>query len=364
MNPYDFVRFPERVRRTSVQTHHALHGHQGMIHCRLTAITPLFIPSTQVGRGGQQFLTKRVHGRDIPIIPGSSLKGAIRSVAEAVSSSCIGLSGELFDRNRVSATYQGKLPEELATCTNILRLCPACRLFGMVSNQGHFLGKVSPSDATTEAGQFQVGSPIILRPLMEPKPRHQAFYLPGGKVAGRKFYFHHAGLPKITTQATSFTKTIVPLEGLDAHAQPRTVFEFDVHFTNLTEDEYTLLLFALVLTDTMRHKVGGGKPHGLGTVRIEATSLHLHPPTQRYTGLASRVSDTSVGTIMTDVPLQLHLQEHLTSFLLSPSPSVRDLQRIWQYPPATDAQGKPIDYHYPDQTWFRTHSNVPISGTP
>src|SRR5262252_7874878 len=100
MNPYDFVRLPERVERKRPAFQDALRQKCGTIRCRLTAITPILVAAGQVRGGPQRFLTYRYLGSELPAIPGSSLKGVIRSVAEAVSNSCIGLSGELFKFSR------------------------------------------------------------------------------------------------------------------------------------------------------------------------------------------------------------------------------------------------------------------------
>ena len=366
MNPYDFVRLPERVDRKRVIAHEKLGLKCGSIRCRLTAITPILVPANQGRVGTQRFLSYRYLGAELPAIPGSSLKGVIRGVAEAASLSCIGLSAELFFYDRgisklnVSEGYRQGINREMVTCNSTDRLCPACRLFGMVSSRSHYLGKVSIGEARTTPEKFKHGSQIILKPLMEPKPRHTAFYLPHEKVAGRKFYFHHTGPPRITTQATEYTRTVIPLEGLDQSGNPRTIFEFDVMFTNLADDEYSLLLFSLFLTENMRHKVGGGKPNGLGTSKIECASLRLIDPKQRYSRLTPGVGARSLE----GQELSGHIQKATTAITSNPSLSVVDLERIWRYPPARSADGRPVEYQYPDQEWFAKNSDVPLSGTP
>jgi CRISPR/Cas system CSM-associated protein Csm3 (group 7 of RAMP superfamily) len=367
MNPYDFVRLPERVDRKRPTTHEALRGKCGAIRCRLTAITSILVAAGQAHGGPQRFLTSRYSGNELPAIPGSSLKGVIRSVSEAVSNSCIGLSGELFffdrkaSRLAVADSYRDAINKELLTCNRADSLCPACRLFGMVSNKSHIVGKVSIGEARTMPEGFKRGQQIILKPLMEPKTRHTAFYLPGGKVAGRKFYFHHSGPLKTTNQPTEFTRTVVPLEGIDNEGRPQTVFEFDVTFQNLTDDEYALLLFSLFLKEDMRHKVGAGKPSGLGTAKIELVYLRLIEPKRRYEGLAKSATEPECiegGTAAR------RIEEATASICSHPSPSLLDLERIWRYPPAKGADGKSVDYKYPDQDWFNRNSAVPLSGTP
>ena len=230
----------------------------------------------------------------------------------------------------------------------------------MVGRDSHFLGKVSIGDALAQPGRFAYAEQMNLKPLMGPNPRHSAFYLSNGKIAGRKFYFHHSGAPKTVTQASSHTKTIVPLAGgFDSEGNPRTQFEFEVAFWNLTDEEYSLLLFSLTLTEGMRHKIGGGKPLGLGTVKIEVMEISELDASQRYRGLSTRPADSRGGTPMTGEALRSHMQTATASITSSPSPSLEDLQYIWAYPPA---EGE--DYVYPDQEWFNRNPQVPISETP
>jgi CRISPR/Cas system CSM-associated protein Csm3 (group 7 of RAMP superfamily) len=346
MNPYAFVRLPERVDRKSPAMHHNFTGISGVLRCRLSAITPIFLPKRQLTTGTLQFME---YERGLPYIPGSSLKGVIRSVAEAVSESCIGLSGELFERGDVSHKYQRSLNRIFATCFQAGNLCPACRLFGMVSNKSQFLGKVSFSDAP--ADKFERGEPTTLKPLMEPKPRHTSFYQPNGEIAGRKFYFHHDSI-KTTMQRTDFTKTVVPLLGLNEQGESQSVFEFAVNYTNLTPKEYNLLVFSLVLTQDMRHKIGGGKPLGLGTVKIEIIEARQVERAARYQQFGA------INQVLTTADLQDHLEEIIVPLEEEPTPSQKDLMDIWCFPPPTD------DYIYPDQKWFSMNSQTSIWDTP
>jgi CRISPR/Cas system CSM-associated protein Csm3 (group 7 of RAMP superfamily) len=364
MNPYDFVRLPERVVRERPLTHHKFQNHNGTMLCRLTAISPIFIPAALSSGSAQRFIHARYNGSDLPVIPGSSLKGVVRSVAEAISPSCVGLSRELFDRHgTLESRYRRKIRSEFETCKNAEKLCPACRIFGMVSGDSHFLGKISISDAHTKTGQFKTGAEIILKPLMEPKPRHTAFYLPDDEVAGRKFYFHQAA-PNTTIQPTPFTKKVIPLEGLNAQGEAQTIFDFDVTFSNLTDDEYSILVFSLTLTEGMRHKVGSGKPHGLGTVRIEILELSQTDANRRYRGLAAKDQWNKVEKNFSGDSLKDHVQSVTSPIFARPSRSLADLQRIWQYPPARDSKGKLVEYKFPDQEWFAENSATPISETP
>ena len=60
--------------------------------------------------------------------------------------------------------------------------------------------------------------------------------------------------------------------------KPGTVFTFDLHVTNLSKVELGALLWLLSLPKDHFHRLGGGKPLGFGSVRLEIDSdnTHLH----------------------------------------------------------------------------------------
>ncbi|KDB50824.1 hypothetical protein X805_35680 [Sphaerotilus natans subsp. natans DSM 6575] len=59
-------------------------------------------------------------------------------------------------------------------------------------------------------------------------------------------------------------------------------FEFSVDFFNLSETELSSLCAALMPAEKFEHKVGMGKPIGLGSVKIEPLALQLIDRRQRY----------------------------------------------------------------------------------
>jgi CRISPR/Cas system CSM-associated protein Csm3 (group 7 of RAMP superfamily) len=100
INPYNFVSIDEEVRRESV----GCGALSGSIRCELETLTPLFIPNTSkdaafgstFSHSYDFFSREDLHERDDyeqnpaqPIIPGSSIRGAIRSAFEAVTNSCL-----------------------------------------------------------------------------------------------------------------------------------------------------------------------------------------------------------------------------------------------------------------------------------
>ena len=54
-----------------------------------------------------------------------------------------------------------------------------------------------------------------------------------------------------------------------------SVFTFYIDFENLHELELGALLYALRPNDAFRHKIGLGKPLGLGTVRVQISELQI-----------------------------------------------------------------------------------------
>ncbi|MDI6781990.1 MAG: TIGR03986 family CRISPR-associated RAMP protein [bacterium] len=66
--------------------------------------------------------------------------------------------------------------------------------------------------------------------------------------------------------------------------KPETEFNFRIRFENLSEKELGALLFALKLPEGCAHKIGMGKPLGLGSVEITPT-LVLSDREKRYKSL-------------------------------------------------------------------------------
>jgi len=65
---------------------------------------------------------------------------------------------------------------------------------------------------------------------------------------------------------------------------PKAEFAGRIRFDNLTDAELGAIMFALNLPDKCCHKIGMGKPHGLGSIRVSAT-LKIIDRKKRYEGL-------------------------------------------------------------------------------
>jgi len=356
MNPYDFVRIDWNhapVRR-AYTPQDRFDGLSGKVTGTITTETPLFIPQARTrGSGGAKQFVTNAHGEKI--IPGSSLKGLIRSLVETIGPGC----WRLFDGEYGSIDYSAKLPNEFSGCKDLNFLCPSCRMFGLIGDrkrngtedERHLLaGCVGFEDAI--CNRFIAHQAIYTPVLDGPKPRHAAWYLAANRreLAGRKFYFHAEGINTLPSARVSKKNNVQ----LNQYIQPvdvGTSFTFSAHFTNLAADDFSLLLYALTLEPSMRHKIGYAKPAGLGSVRIELKELMLVDYKQRYT------TGTGGKTVHVDIALKNFVAQQVQHFTSNQqSHTLNDLRRIWQWPPQ-------YKIAYPDQQWFETNSQTPISQT-
>jgi hypothetical protein len=254
--PYTKIPFVTNAKRSSPPGHHKVFKGllTGVLELRMTCLRPV-----QVASGAQDFL-KLQHTEEIAslqtmlsryedkpggttsrlaVVPGASLKGAIRSAAEAISYSCVRVTTR--DSRRT-------LQPGMSGCHDAGALCPACRVFGM-SGQGrsNHQGQVAFEDAYTSTSSLVgVRTPLLWRP-----------YLTG--QAGRRLY-HHGRLAS----------------GDDLRLAIRTGTELAVkaHLASLSPAEAGLLVAAVGCHPKHRFpiKIGGGKPVGMGSVRFELTS--------------------------------------------------------------------------------------------
>jgi len=197
-------------------------------------------------------------------------------------------------------------------------LCPTSRIFGFVrdkkiskkkDNEGKaaYAGRVYFSDAKFDLikGKVKYDDNLVLEILSSPKPTTREFYLtnkdnpsdvwilrPNGQkqehkgyneddmtLRGRKFYWHQEDKGQYrrkNNEETSQNSTLKMILAKDNE------FVFTVRFENLEEHELGLLLWSLALEEKMAHKIGMGKPLGLGSVEITIDSLQVIVRETRY----------------------------------------------------------------------------------
>jgi hypothetical protein len=255
--PYDFVPFPKRRpdrEKGAGQDKLDARLLSGTLELTLRTLTPVHVGSGYsdfIKAGNQEYLAALQASKPIReegttrrryLIPGSSLKGAVRSIVEAITRSCIRIT---------QGRYRPYIPQGYGGCMSVNDLCIACRLFGAQDYQGH----VSFEDAVAPRGSLVLlGTPLLWTPARGGRglpPR----YLERDRAKGRKFYRHAS-----------------PPSGVDPRACIKSGAELPlrIHFLNLSEAELGVLLTALGQHPDHRFpiKLGGGKPVGLGSVQI------------------------------------------------------------------------------------------------
>ena len=210
--PFDFVAFPRRVNKRHPTGHDQYHEKHitGQIHGTIEALSPIHIGSGVIDLGEDVELIKTaVRTNENVVIPGSSLKGAIRSAVEAISESCV---------CKASRNTRYALSRDFRECHQKERLCVACRMFGAMGFQSNIAIQDAP----------QIDGQIVTKFVPELyRPRHQRG---SRQIPGRKFYMHG----EIASGET-------PVEACEIGSR----FRFVVQVDNLTQAEWGLLLYCV-----------------------------------------------------------------------------------------------------------------------
>ncbi|MEW6574342.1 MAG: RAMP superfamily CRISPR-associated protein [Bacillota bacterium] len=348
---YFFVRLPGSVYRRKLQRPELqsseelipLHGQpwqkgllSGVLFCCLTCITPV-----HVGSGSYRKVSGKVavdiirDSEDNPVIPGSSLKGSFRAIAEAVSKSCLTFRGDrdsyeekleklpwetgfrkrpspensywrkeikeklssLQSARVKSISVEPCIKSEFSRCTvnseqpGEIFLCPCCSIFGALG----YRGRVAFTEARVTNSKTVVVVNIPAR--HSPQPHRLADKATwAGDPADRS----KAGGFKIKGEGENLCLTVLNPLGRKFYPYQKPTFntgephccipenatlKFSLYFESLFPWELGLLLFSLgaenqvlpLETGVWLPKVGGGKAYGLGSVRVGCEELRLVP---------------------------------------------------------------------------------------
>jgi len=143
----------------------------------------------------------------------------------------------------------------------------------------NILGQPKP-----QQGRFYVAeTPKTGEAQIEKRSNEDAGYKAGRGLRGRKVYPHHAKLPDNYWTTQNGLREYLRPDGeqdsqnrsIQGWIEPKTEFQFDIHFTNLSKVELGALVWLLSLNGENEnkyfHRFGGGKPYGFGSVRLEIT---------------------------------------------------------------------------------------------
>lgn len=204
------------------------------------------------------------------------------------------ISREVF-KNRVK-----DIAEKFTPCESPVDLCATCALFGMVNKQESVSSRIRFTDAlpvTEKKPEDYFDNHVIFEELASPKPSATEFYLKkpqsgadiwnydyalenqhdiGGytpEIRGRKFYWHkknsqYAGIPPGPDTS-------------DRNVGGRPVkkgesFESRIYFNDITKNELKKLVWVLRPRGNSSknyHKIGMGKPIGLGSIKIDVKEV-------------------------------------------------------------------------------------------
>lgn len=290
----------------------------GKLYLSLTVQTSSLVASGIIAMGRDMqpkvdLVRTSVHQSNTPIIPGSSLKGVVRSAYEALTQSC--LCKTKVRREKIPSGY-----EECKIKKGQTKVCPACRVFGAMGWQG----LISFPDAVGQSTSTDIE---FMPNLYGPRPENP-MYDNQGKVAGRKFYYH-------AVEAVSTNRDTDGNNKSGMHAQkvkPGYVFETAIQFKNLTEAELGTLLIVLGQDSAhpMALKLGGGKPIGMGSmVAIVEAIEKPDNPKDRYARYilpeSNRLTGNALKTFMEGAIATAHrtlIQEY----------QLKELARILAWP--------------------------------
>lgn len=295
--PYDFVPLPEQQPQLQPPAGHHRYcadALSGVLEAVITARSPVHVASGLLEQqpSNKQYPLVKAHFRTggTLAIPGTSLKGCIRSIVEAITPSA------------VTITRSHELASKYLPPRSIDKhgLDLSGRIFGALG----YLGSVNFADAALQAGQVE-----IIPSLQLFGPRTKSFYTyvdENRRVRGRKFYIHG-----------NLAKGNLPLEACAAGS----TFRLRMTFNNLTKEELGVILIALGLGQpSFCPKLGGGKPACLGTIEISQPVLQCDNPKARYSGDASTATTPEIDKLIADgskLVLQLQLDK-LASILRWP----------------------------------------------
>ena len=334
MNPYDFIPLEEVSKRTFPPGQHLLPRNAGVIHAELETQTPFLIARQQPGGNGIVPL------RNGEIIPGSSIKGMIRSLAEIVGGGCISLSSSLYFKGKYSYNH-AREPKDFAPCNDIKKLCVTCRMFGFLERSNVWKGLVAPGegkwlgDSRPKTQKFNV---IV----GTPKPDHYSFYTIDNTVRGRKTYYHANSITvsNAAHNAAYGARQTINVTAIGAGEK----YQFSIYHQGLDKFEYSLLLYAVFLEENMAHKLGWGKPRGFGTVKITPITIEEIDLYSRY-----RMGSSKPKLYKSENAIS-RVKELTTNYRKKNNSTITALRKMLTFDPN---RNKETDLQYPDYQWFK-----------
>ena len=328
--PYKFVPL---IGRVDIQTSINQDGskldklYSGRLKIDIKVLTPVHIGQGNCRVENNKLVMNFMRRNERIVIPGSSIKGLIRSIYESISESCSPMLPNHYMPLAVA------LPNKRQnTCKEIKRLCPTCSVFGMISSQGGYKSKLRFSEfkLTSEEKKSLMleNLPKLETPFKSyPEPttikcfntgqekrkgkaiygNERLYYADLGleeeeynqltkmdyyklineygenrniKFRGRKFYLHNL---RETSLEKEDSKNDIQYEMVKVGSS----FSGDINFELLTEKELAILSLALGVGQAYKYKIGYAKPAYYGSIELEVKEVK--DSVTRY-GMSSNLS--------------------------------------------------------------------------
>jgi CRISPR/Cas system CSM-associated protein Csm3 (group 7 of RAMP superfamily) len=313
--PYVLIPFPrQRPLLKAPVGHHRYRAncYHGTLGLTLKVLTALHVSTGVTALGSDvgsrvPLIKTMVQGQEGKLlIQGSSLKGCVRAIYEAITNSTLAV---------ITNRYRRKMPKDRLPCRNKESLCPASQVFGALDWEGlvHF------TDATCASAKPATG---FMPSLYRPRPEERDAYFDRGYAAGRKFYRH-------AVKAVDGGDRGIPVQ----QAGTEYTFTTQIQFRNLSEAQLGALLIALGQDPQhpMALKLGGGKPVGMGTVQVAVSHLRVTQDVRdRYASYTPPTTEALSGEAISSFVQQV-TQTAKTSKLVE-MPQLQALAEVLQWP--------------------------------
>ena len=174
----------------------------------------------------------------------------------------------------------GELLGKKRACESRNCVCPACAIFGMVSDGNGIGSRVRITEAVLDEGfnSNDVLQKATLRELGSPKVSYAPFYGnqntdvvlhyddDNAAINGRKVYWHNTYKYYVDNRKTKRNATMELVN-------PGVTFSFKVYYDRITKEQLESLMWSLTLGENNAessrcYKLGQGKPIGLGSSKL------------------------------------------------------------------------------------------------
>lgn len=299
--------------------------------------------------------------------------------------------------------------QEYNPCSSLNKLCTACKLFGFTGKEKQLASRIRFTDAAPikELDENDFFEPGILKELSSPKLSASEFYLIrpkiGGeevhlwnydyagnwkkkgqnrydrnsfiikedytpKIRGRKFYWHQKikKPPYISKEGSERNVGVRPLK-------PNVKFSSKIYYNNISEKDLKTLIWVIEIGNLSdnAHKIGMGKPLGLGSLKIMVKKLIIRKITIedskiKYGFINSEVNGNNDVKQIIDDTRALFNQDNLVDNLKKCSEFLGCSKEVLSdYLTITNFENSPLNVEYPrnvgsdiNYEWFMENKQI------